>query len=45
MLRKSEVIQPMETQGELEKKKGSCVHQSTCAGAALSTNGVVADVV
>lgn len=25
--------------------KGSYVHQSTCAGAALSTNRVVADVV
>lgn len=31
--------------GNQRGKKGSCVHQSTCAGAALSTNGVVADVV
>lgn len=29
---------------ERRRKKGSCVHQSTCAGAALCTNRIVADV-
>lgn len=31
--------------GRKKKKNRSCVHQSTCAGVAQNTNGVVADVV